>query len=207
MIPHDRAARALADIAELIGENGCDCDCGHHSEEHDDDCDRCLACRVDEILFGAGVNVTSVREYLEAEEKKAEARRAREDRRPTRMLSLFVRLDGRGWAFSVATTPFVASLIERENDARRAFARGMVTAPLDAQGRPRERFPGEEAASAWEWCGWWAVPDGASGDVRALARAVVHDYPYLEFGLVHGPCDEPGSATMAAVQALRESCA
>lgn len=35
---------------ELIAANGCDCECGHHYEEHADDCDRCLACRIDAAL-------------------------------------------------------------------------------------------------------------------------------------------------------------
>lgn len=33
-------------IGSLLMINGCDCDCGHHSEEHDDDCTLCLACRI-----------------------------------------------------------------------------------------------------------------------------------------------------------------
>jgi hypothetical protein len=30
----------------LLEANGCDCDCDHHHSEHDDGCDRCLACRI-----------------------------------------------------------------------------------------------------------------------------------------------------------------
>lgn len=44
------ALLALAKVADLISENGCDCECGHHYEEHDDDCERCLACRVEECF-------------------------------------------------------------------------------------------------------------------------------------------------------------
>lgn len=42
----------LAAIGDLLGESGCDCDCEHHPEEHDDDCERCLACRVDAAHTG-----------------------------------------------------------------------------------------------------------------------------------------------------------
>lgn len=33
-------------VKSLLEANGCDCDCGHDSESHDSDCDRCLACRI-----------------------------------------------------------------------------------------------------------------------------------------------------------------
>lgn len=36
----------LARIGELLAQNGCDCDCDHHPDEHDEDCVRCLACLV-----------------------------------------------------------------------------------------------------------------------------------------------------------------
>jgi hypothetical protein len=45
------ALLALAKVADLLSENGCDCECGHHYEEHDDDCERCLACRVEDACF------------------------------------------------------------------------------------------------------------------------------------------------------------
>lgn len=37
-------------IGGLLGENGCDCDCEHHPDEHDDECELCLACRIDAVL-------------------------------------------------------------------------------------------------------------------------------------------------------------
>jgi hypothetical protein len=37
-------------VAELLGKNGCDCDCGHDSESHNEDCDRCLACRIARVI-------------------------------------------------------------------------------------------------------------------------------------------------------------
>ena len=37
-------------VGECLAQNGCDCDCGHDSGGHDDDCDRCLACRVDTAM-------------------------------------------------------------------------------------------------------------------------------------------------------------
>lgn len=40
----------LESIGEILGENGCNCDCDHDPESHDDDCERCLACRVGEAL-------------------------------------------------------------------------------------------------------------------------------------------------------------
>jgi hypothetical protein len=39
-------------ICELLAANGCDCDCGHQLEDHDDDCDPCLACRIDDVVSG-----------------------------------------------------------------------------------------------------------------------------------------------------------
>lgn len=47
-----RAAEDKIDaVRVLLENNGCDCPCEHHSEEHDDDCDRCLACMVSGALF------------------------------------------------------------------------------------------------------------------------------------------------------------
>jgi hypothetical protein len=42
----------LARIEQLLWNNGCDCECDHHSEEHDEDCERCLACRISAVLAG-----------------------------------------------------------------------------------------------------------------------------------------------------------
>jgi hypothetical protein len=39
-----RAARAV------LEENGCDCECGCDPDGHNDDCEPCLACRVEEAL-------------------------------------------------------------------------------------------------------------------------------------------------------------
>ncbi len=44
------AVMALARVSGIVAHNGCDCDCGHHHEEHDDDCERCLGCEVSEAL-------------------------------------------------------------------------------------------------------------------------------------------------------------
>lgn len=44
-----RATRSMskfAAVAKLLVANGCDCECAHHYEDHDDDCERCLACKV-----------------------------------------------------------------------------------------------------------------------------------------------------------------
>ena len=48
---HNEGAEAkLRAIGELLAANGCDCDCDHHTEEHDEDCDRCLACKIDHAM-------------------------------------------------------------------------------------------------------------------------------------------------------------
>jgi hypothetical protein len=40
----------LEAVGSILGRNGCDCECDHHHEEHDTDCERCLACLVGDIL-------------------------------------------------------------------------------------------------------------------------------------------------------------
>lgn len=40
----------LDGIGYLLAEHGCDCDCDHHSEEHDEDCVPCLGCRIEALL-------------------------------------------------------------------------------------------------------------------------------------------------------------
>lgn len=47
------AALVRRQVGVVLAANGCDCDCGHSSDEHDDDCDRCLACRVEGALDAA----------------------------------------------------------------------------------------------------------------------------------------------------------
>lgn len=42
----DEATAILVAVAKLLMANGCDCECGHDSEGHDDDCERCFACKV-----------------------------------------------------------------------------------------------------------------------------------------------------------------
>lgn len=37
-------------IRALLVRNGCDCDCEHHWEDHDADCERCLACQIGETV-------------------------------------------------------------------------------------------------------------------------------------------------------------
>lgn len=44
------ARKKLAQVVALLEKNGCDCECDHHPEEHDDDCERCIACRIGSIL-------------------------------------------------------------------------------------------------------------------------------------------------------------
>lgn len=48
----DEALARLRAVGEVLGANGCDCDCDHDSESHEDDCERCLACRISAVLDG-----------------------------------------------------------------------------------------------------------------------------------------------------------
>ena len=40
----------LRAIGRLIEQNGCDCGCDHHYEDHDEDCELCLACRIGKVV-------------------------------------------------------------------------------------------------------------------------------------------------------------
>jgi len=43
----------IAAVNRLLSENGCDCECDHACEDdHEEDCERCLACRIDAALNG-----------------------------------------------------------------------------------------------------------------------------------------------------------
>ena len=44
------ADERLRAVRRLLEWNGCECECEHHWEDHDDDCDRCLACRIAEAV-------------------------------------------------------------------------------------------------------------------------------------------------------------
>lgn len=50
----DRLLRASGDkidaVGALLAHNGCDCECDHSWDEHDESCERCLACRIDAAL-------------------------------------------------------------------------------------------------------------------------------------------------------------
>lgn len=41
-------------VGQVLSENGCDCECGCPAGEHGDDCDRCLACRVQDAVMEGG---------------------------------------------------------------------------------------------------------------------------------------------------------
>jgi hypothetical protein len=47
-------ARARLDAVGAVLDNGCDCPCDCPADEHEDDCFRCLACRVESAAFGRG---------------------------------------------------------------------------------------------------------------------------------------------------------
>jgi hypothetical protein len=51
----DRHAKLKAAVGGVLSENGCECECEHHheGEEHDDNCKRCLGCRVDAAMCKA----------------------------------------------------------------------------------------------------------------------------------------------------------
>lgn len=40
-------------VNEVLEKSGCGCECGHHKDEHDDDCERCIGCRIEAVLRGA----------------------------------------------------------------------------------------------------------------------------------------------------------
>jgi hypothetical protein len=42
--------RLYADVGDVLSASGCSCDCEHHYEEHDADCDRCLGCRIEAVM-------------------------------------------------------------------------------------------------------------------------------------------------------------
>lgn len=46
----DGRAELVEAIGELLSKNGCDCECGHDAEGHDGACERCLGCRIEELL-------------------------------------------------------------------------------------------------------------------------------------------------------------
>ncbi len=41
---------AIARAGALLEANGCDCECGHHPDDHDEECTRCLACLIEDTL-------------------------------------------------------------------------------------------------------------------------------------------------------------
>ncbi len=42
-----RAAEDKLDaVRTLLAQNGCDCECGHHPDECDDECEPCFACQI-----------------------------------------------------------------------------------------------------------------------------------------------------------------
>ena len=53
-------------IGNVLGENGCDCECGHGWEDHEPECERCLACRVSEPLMGASGTIAALKDAADA---------------------------------------------------------------------------------------------------------------------------------------------
>ena len=51
----ERLAKQTRTIRRLLEDVGCDCECaGRCGTEHDDDCERCLACRIEIAMLSAG---------------------------------------------------------------------------------------------------------------------------------------------------------
>lgn len=46
------ADERLRAVRKLLEENGCDCPCDHHADEHGPGCEVCLACRIEKVLCG-----------------------------------------------------------------------------------------------------------------------------------------------------------
>lgn len=46
----DEVRRVRSAVGAVLAAAGCGCYCGHDSEGHDDSCERCLACRIEEAL-------------------------------------------------------------------------------------------------------------------------------------------------------------
>ena len=42
----EERAKVVARVEAVLAANGCDCDCDHHRDEHEDYCERCLGCRI-----------------------------------------------------------------------------------------------------------------------------------------------------------------
>lgn len=59
---HSEASARIMNALKLIEKNGCDCECRHHWEDHDEDCERCLACLIEYEL-----NPLAIRYPLPAE--------------------------------------------------------------------------------------------------------------------------------------------
>lgn len=48
-----RLEAVIERVGNVLAAHGCECECEHHADEHDDDCERCLGCRVEAALRGA----------------------------------------------------------------------------------------------------------------------------------------------------------
>ena len=46
----EAALEDFAKVRALLARNGCECECLYHHAEHDAGCDRCLACRVADVV-------------------------------------------------------------------------------------------------------------------------------------------------------------
>lgn len=44
------ATDKLDKVRELLSEHGCDCECGCDCDWHNDDCERCFACRLADVV-------------------------------------------------------------------------------------------------------------------------------------------------------------
>lgn len=42
----ESAQETIRRVERILESNGCDCPCDHHWEDHEDECETCMACRV-----------------------------------------------------------------------------------------------------------------------------------------------------------------
>ena len=68
--------RRIERVNHFLSANGCDCECDHSAEDHDDDCARCVACVIDGLLNAspAGVPASKKDRLLALEAELASSR-------------------------------------------------------------------------------------------------------------------------------------
>src|ERR1700761_4430137 len=79
LLDAESAVAATRDgIGELLADNGCECECGHHPEDHNEECEHCFPCRVQAVLSryrDAGRALLTERDRLREENAVLKAER------------------------------------------------------------------------------------------------------------------------------------